>query len=274
MRVLSNSHTHTTHVDGVSAVHVLAERALELGFTSLGFTEHARQPFDDDYSLSLAAERAYIEEVSALRDEYRGRLRIWLGIERDRYSDADRNEFEYVLGAHHYFLDGAGGFYAVDGDATRLAACVDANFGGDWLRAAAAYYDAFAEYIASYKPDIIAHFDLFAKHNRKRVWFDETRPEYLRMGYNALERMIEGCGVMELNTGGVVRSAQPYPYPMPAFIKRWRELGGRVIVASDCHRAHQLDAWFERADEYLKIAGFKSRLVLGAGDALFEEVDI
>lgn len=272
MPILSNPHTHTNHVDGKNTALEMTERALELGFTSLGFSEHAKQYIDPAYSLSEAGERNYIEDVKRAREFARGRMRVFLGIERDRVSSADRALYEYVIAANHYFVLSDGSFCSVDGDVNALVPIVNALFGGDWTRAAAKYFADYAEYVADYKPDIIAHFDLIVKNNRKMRWFDEADDAYLRLGYDALERMRSGCDVMEVNTGGMARSGQPCPYPIPPFLARWRELGGRVIVSSDCHRAHQLDARFDCALGYLARAGYKSRLVLGAGDELFEEV--
>ena len=41
--------------------------------------------------------------------------------------------------------------------------------GNDWMRAAKTYFADYAGYIERQKPTIIAHFDLFAKNNRKQV---------------------------------------------------------------------------------------------------------
>jgi histidinol phosphatase-like PHP family hydrolase len=66
-------HAHTSHADGYSPARDCVRRALELGLDTLAFAEHMRRgaPWRD----------AYFEEVEALRDEYRGRLRILCGIE-------------------------------------------------------------------------------------------------------------------------------------------------------------------------------------------------
>ena len=93
-------------------------------------------------------------------------------------------------------------------------------------------------------------------------------------GKEAMRRMIRSCRVLEVNTGGMARSGQPCPYPVQPLLAFWRELGGQVIPSSDCHRAHQLDAFFDIAPEYMRAAGFTECLALGKGDRLFETVSL
>ena len=45
---------------------------------------------------------------------------------------------------------------------------------------------------------------------------------------------------MEVNTGAMARGYRPIPYPAPALLRTLRELGGRVILTSDCHDAARL----------------------------------
>ncbi len=272
MKILSNPHTHTQFVDGKNTASEMAERAFALGFTSLGFTEHASQPFDPKYALSADAEDAYISEIERLKNAYAGRMRIWRGIERDRVSTADRTKYEYILAANHYLVAENGDYTAVDSDAASVEKFVFTHFGGDWRRAFETYFSEYAEYVEREKPDIIAHFDIIAKSNRAAKWFFESGSDYINAGNAALGRMIRACGVLEVNTGGIARSGQTVPYPIKTFLKTWRDLGGSVIPSSDCHRAHQLDAWFECVYEYIESCGFDSCLRLGSGDKLFERV--
>ena len=272
MKIISNSHTHTNLVDGKSEASETALKAFGEGFVSLGFTEHAAQPLDVKYGLSAENEEKYISQIMALKSEYEGRMKIWLGTERDLLSNVKTDGYDYFLAATHYLVTPDGDIAAVDGDADRLEKWVMEHMEGDWYRAADKYFSEYAEYVEAIKPNVIAHLDLIAKSNRKRHWFDENSDAYLKSAFAAMERMIKICDVMEVNTGGIARSGQPVPYPIPALLKRWRALGGRVIPSSACHRAHQLDAWFDRIPEYLRDAGFDRMLRLGTGDDLFEEI--
>ena len=179
--------------------------------------------------------------------------------------------FEYYIAANHYFLEN-GDLAAIDGDADQLEAWVNRHLNGDWARACERYFDEYAAFIETQKPAFVAHFDLIVKSNRTRHWFDEASEAFLAPAREALSRVIRVCDVLELNTGGIARSHQPVPYPVQPILKHWRALGGRVIVNSDCHRAAQLDAWFDQAPEYLREAGFTHALQMSAGEKLFDEI--
>ena len=274
MPITSNPHNHTTYVDGKNTAPEMAKAAYDLGFTSFGFSEHAIQTIDTMYGLSEENEETYISEVRSLQKEYAGRMRIWLGMERDRMSTVDPKKYEYFLGANHYLVSDDGDWAGVDADENLLEAWVNRNAGGSWEKALQKYFREYADYIEEIHPDIIAHLDLIVKQNRKKHWFDEDSEIFLAPARAAMDRMIRVCDVMEVNTGGTARSNQPVPYPVPRLLKYWHDLGGRVIPASDCHRSYQLDAWFDRVPAYLKDAGYTKMLRLGTGDTLFEEVDI
>ena len=268
--VRSNPHTHSDMVDGKSPARETVLKAAELGFESLGFSEHAHQAdIDPRYGLKAELRPRYVAEINALRNEFGPRLRIWLGFEVDRVSDETGADADYTIGASHYLVASPEDFAGVDGDDQKLESFVVRHFGGSWLKAAEVYYDQFAEYIERRPPTIIAHFDLICKSNRKRHWFDESGP-VLEVGKAAMRRMVKSCDLMEVNTGGMARSAQPCPYPSPALLKYWAELGGRVIPSSDCHRSWQLDAAFDTVEDYMREAGFGEYTVLGSGEKLLE----
>ena len=55
---------------------------------------------------------------------------------------------------------------------------------------------------------------------------------------------------------------------------RWRELGGRVIIGSDCHDAEKLDWGFDAARALIEGAGYKTVWRLGDADELFVEDEL
>ena len=50
----------------------------------------------------------------------------------------------------------------------------------------------------------------------------------------------------------------------PFLLKRWKELGGEVILTADAHTADGLLFAFDRAAEYAKACGFDRAAVLNA----------
>lgn len=267
--IKSTPHAHTTFVDGKSSAEEMVKEAIDRGFLSLGFSEHAKQRIDPAYCLSPADEPLYIAEIKRLKEKYQGQIRIYLGIERDLYSTADRMLYDYVIAASHYFLCGDEVF-PVDGRAEDVEKNLQTFFGGNGQKMARAYYEQYAAYVEEFEPDIIAHFDLIKKNNAHNRLFDANSNEYLRIAQEAMERMIRGCDLMEVNTGGMARGYMDAPYPDVSILKKWRALGGRVIIGSDCHDKEKLDFGFDKAIEVIKAAGYTSAVALGTRQ-LFEE---
>lgn len=102
MTILSNCHTHTQFCDGRSSAEDMVLSALDKGFVSLGFTTHAPQLFDEKYCVLPSREEEYRLEILRLKEKYRNSLRIYLGIERDLFSCAAPDNYEYYLASVHY----------------------------------------------------------------------------------------------------------------------------------------------------------------------------
>lgn len=271
MKILSTPHAHTTYCDGRNTAEEMVLAAIEKGFISLGFSEHGPQNFDNSAAIKPAALLAYISEVRALSSKYACMLRIHLGIERDFYSSADRSDFDYVIGSFHYLVED-GRRVAVDGELQPLLDWRDSIYGGDGVRMACDFFRQSGEYACSYRPDIFGHFDLLKKRNGVGQIYDPENKKVIEAAFDALDMILESGALLELNTGGMARSGQKTPYPDMRYLKRWHELGGRVIVGSDCHFAPQLDYAFAEMPAYLRAAGFTTAWRLGgSGDGLFAE---
>lgn len=271
MKILSTPHAHTTYCDGKNTAEEMVLAAIEKGFVSLGLSEHGPQSFDGSAAIKPADIPAYIGEVHALIAKYAGALRLHLGIERDFYSSAERSDFDYVIGSFHYLSDN-GGRVAADGELEPLLDWRASRYGGDGVKMACDFFRQSGEYARAFRPDIFGHFDLLKKRNGGGLIYDPENKKVIEAAFDALEMILESGALLELNTGGMARSGQKTPYPDMRYLKRWRELGGRVIVGSDCHFAPQLDYAFDEMPAYLRAAGFATAWRLGAaGEELFTE---
>lgn len=278
MSFLSNAHTHSTYCDGRSTIAQTVAEARRLGFVSIGFSGHAAQGFDTDYSMTDEAQRAYFAELRALQAQG-GAPRIWAGLELDYRADPKRRQAaqqaDYIIGSTHYLtLDFHGECVAVDGDTSTLERYLKERCSGDGLRMAREYFDIHVRDTLEYRPQIIGHFDLIRKNAARLKLFDENGTAYRRLALDALERIYPCGAVLELNTGGLARGYMTEPYPTPELLNAWRELGGAVTLTSDCHDATKLDFGFDECMAALKRAGYKSVARLGTGDALWEMVGV
>ncbi|MBQ8955279.1 MAG: histidinol phosphate phosphatase [Clostridia bacterium] len=267
---LSNPHTHSVFCDGKDTVEHMAERAYDFGLVSLGFSGHGPQT---NNSFGIQSETEYAAEVRRVAGLFEGRMKIWLGIEQD-YFGYCTIPYDYRLGAVHY-LDGFDGVnHAVDHSEECFERMLREGFGGDALAMARAYYAREVAMCEKIRPDVVVHYDLLCKFNENNRFFDERDPAYLKLSLEALEAIYDGKRLLEVNTGAIARGRRTRPYPDLCQLKRWRELGGGVILGSDCHDAEKLTCGFDGAIQLIKEAGFKTIWRLGVKDELFVEETI
>ncbi len=280
MKFLSNAHTHTTYCDGRSTVQEQLAAARALGFVSLGFSGHAMQGFDWKYCMSAEGQSAYRKELRALQRECGERglaPKLYVGLEQDALVPAaekakNRADFDYIVASAHYFPEPLSGeWVSVDGDPELLKRCVAERFGGDALAMAEAYFALHGGAVENDRPDVIGHFDLVRKYS-EQIGLDTGAAAYRAAALAALERARRGCGLLEVNTGGIARGYEVTPYPAGFLLDAWRDMGGDVTLTSDCHDARFLDCAFDETLVMLRARGFRRVLRLGAGEAPWDEV--
>jgi len=110
MKFLSNAHTHTTYCDGQNDIPMMVFQAQELKFVSLGFSGHAAQGFDPDYSMTPEGQAAYLRELRSLQKKHNEEHilpKIYVGLEQDAMApqaqkDENRRNCDYIIGSTHY----------------------------------------------------------------------------------------------------------------------------------------------------------------------------
>ena len=252
----STTHNHCTWCDGKNTPEEMADAALALGFTDLGFSSHTGV----GERFGVQDEAAYAAALRALGHTLAGQLRIAVGIEHDWYHPVRHRElFDYIIGSVHE-IQGTrtGRTYIVDGPAAIVQACADEEFDGDGLAMAERFYEITAENAERYRPEIIGHFDLIVKNNAGGQFFDEESREYRKAALESLHRCMAVNPVFELNTGGIFRKYRSEPYPARFLLEELREHGARVTVNADAHETAALCFWFDEALELLESVGFRS----------------
>ena len=255
-----NLHVHSIFCDGKDAPEEMVKEAIKRGFDSLGFSIHSRVLYSP---LKMSDERIeeYKKEITRLKNEYSDKIKIFLGIEHDYYSDSSPYGFDYNLIAVHY-LNTKNGICGFDRSLEATEKYINDNFDGDGMAFAKCYYETLAISADKDKFNIIAHFDLVTKNNEKGKFFDQNSKEYLGYAFEAMDALKGKVPLFEVNTGAVARGYRSTHYPQIEILKRLRELGFGATVSSDCHDRNYLDFEFDLAEEYLRSAGFKSKFIL------------
>ena len=100
----SNLHTHTIFSDGKGSVRDNIESAILKNMSSLGFSDHSFTACDTSYCMKLEDYKNYRKVLAEMKEEYKDRLPVFTGIEKDYYSEIDASEFDYVLASIHYII--------------------------------------------------------------------------------------------------------------------------------------------------------------------------
>ncbi|MBP5340851.1 MAG: histidinol-phosphatase [Bacteroidales bacterium] len=261
--MLSNFHTHSHYCDGQGELRDYVELAVANGFDALGFSGHGPVPFENKFSIKDDQYLNYCNEVRALKEEYKDRIDISLGLEIDYIPGMledfaqliEKGGLEYVIGSVHlipandrpqsvtdlWFIDGPRQETYDNG--LRIL------FGGDIRRGVKAYFRQQNEMIVRNHPTIVGHPDKVAMHNRGR-YFSEEEPWYLNLAMETLSLIHEQGLICELNTRGIYKGRHPDYYPSRQLIKAMEQWRIPLLVSTDAHSPEDL-LRTEGAYEYL-----------------------
>ena len=250
MKLKANFHTHTVLCDGKNTPEEMVQRALELGFTHLGFSGH----MDPDIHMDLPE---YDRQIRILQEKYAGRIEILRGIELDALYDPSCGEnAEFIIGSTH-FLDVVSDIpMAVDNTEEILQRLAREFYGGDYYRLAKAYYELEAQVYDRLGCTFIGHFDLVVRFNDALHFLDEEDPRYTRPALEAMEYLVSEGVPFEINCGAVNRNRKKELYPNMFLLKSLREMGGEILINSDAHQAELLDGGFDAALKAAAACGF------------------
>ena len=255
-----NLHIHTNLCDGNDSPIEIVEAALSAGFDSIGFSAHSYMKYSCYLGYRDRTEE-YKQEVTKLKKLYEDKLKIFLGLEVDMYSEPDTKDYDYLIGSVHYLVKENEylGFDRGDEEVERI---INEYFGGNGMKYAKLYYETLAQLPDYGKFDIIGHFDIITKHSENRNFFDETSKEYLGYAFDSAEALAGKIPLFEVNTGAIARGYRTTPYPSIPIIKMLKELGFGVVITSDCHDKNKIDCYYDESVELLRNCGFKEKFIL------------
>ena len=219
----ANYHTHTRrclHASGT--VRAYAKAALQNGLSTLGFSDHVPYPFPGGYRSGFRMEVAetgdYVRELTALREEMQGRLRILIGYEAEYYPDLVLAMLDNLL---QYPCD-----YLILGQHFLKNEYDGLPSGGPFgLKSLRAYVDQCLSALETELFSCLAHPDI--------PQFTGKPEDYAR----EMERLCLGAKKLdvplELNLLGLMYGRN---YPEPAFWAVAADVGNQVILGCDAHK--------------------------------------
>ena len=260
MPYLQNIHTHSIYCDGKNTPRELVLEACRLGMTGIGLSTHTKC-FYSNYPLPPNGVAEGHAEIERLKREFKGQIEIFNGIEYDMYCGTDTAPFDFVIGAVHYLKMGDG-YFGIDVDRATMKTIINERFGGDGVALAEEYYRQIATMPQHVAADVVAHFDIIAKHCEGEPLFDMTSKRYLDAALEAVHALVPKIPIFEVSTGAITRGYRTAPYPTLPILKEIRAAGGGVIISSDCHDLRYLTNAFDVALDVIEAAGFSEVQIL------------
>ena len=251
---LPDYHVHTFrcgHAGGASRDFVL--RAIELGLSEIGFTDHIPLYFlpeaQRDPKLAMREDQfdGYVREVEGLREEFRGRIAVRLGLEADYVEGREddlarwlqRADWDLVLGSVHW----------VAGDWIDDPARSPARFEREGAeRLYDEYYRLLARAARTGFFDVLTHFDLPKKHgHRPAATRHAAEDEALAAAKQA------GCAV-EISSAGL-RKPVAEAYPEARLLSRMAAAGIPLTFSSDAHAPAEVGWGYAKTLQLAREAG-------------------
>ena len=226
-------HAHTTFCDGKSSPEEMVLSAIEKGLEEFGLSGHSYTPFDESYCMSREGTEEYKKEVLLLKEKYKDKISLKLGIEQDLFSPEKTDAYDYVIGSVHYFKFG-GEYVPVDNNAKTLLEAAEKYCGGDIYALTEKYYEQVA-LLKDMRPNIIGHFDLIMKFNENGELFDKANERYRKAWQRAANALLELNVPFEINTGAISRGVRTTPYPDDEIYRYLKDRGASFIFSSDSH---------------------------------------
>lgn len=253
--ILADYHIHTNFsTDSDTAPRAQIEKAIELGLKEICFTDHMDYDFPTgEFVFSI---EDYLRELRKLKKEFKDKISIKIGVELglqpnlklplDFYNHLDNLSFDFIIGSTH-LINKMDPYYPEFWQGKTESEC---------------YREYFEETLKNIKKfdcfDVYGHIDYIARYapskNKNNTYSYEAYSDILD---EILSTLIAKQKGIECNTAGF-KYGLNHPNPEAALIKRYIELGGKIItIGSDGHKPKYLAYDFYKIPDILKSCNVK-----------------
>jgi len=257
--IFADYHVHTnfsTDADRSAAMETMVKSAIKRGLREIVITDH-QDYVDDGLIVRFSADLdACMTELLRLKEKYADKINLLLGVEvgitpsqarviEERFA---KYPIDFIIGSSHDPPVGTPYYFA-------------GYFEGKTKREA--FDEYFSQTIANIRStsgyDVYGHLDYIFRYSSVFNAYPENGLNYLDYADaidEILKELISRGKGLELNTSGFKYGLNTV-HPQPDILKRYRELGGEIIViGSDAHAPEEIANGFDKAEAILKECGF------------------
>ncbi|PLT29883.1 phosphoesterase [Peribacillus deserti] len=248
-------HTHHDrcgHARGTIRDYI--EAAIKKGLHIIGISDHSPYFSSDEdqlyphIAMAKSAFPEYVAEILQLKEEYKGKIEVLLGVESDffpKHADVyrthlDKYPFDYIIGSVHY-VDDISIFHK-----ERWAGLTDQQK----VQTKENYYKLVEHSARSGMFQILGHIDAM-----KGFY-----PSFSSIQTDAIEQTLKVISeydiAIEVNTSGKTKDCGGW-YPADEILERALHYGVNITFGSDAHDPERIGDDFELVQKRLKEIGFK-----------------
>ncbi len=257
---LTNYHSHCDMCDGHAPMERFVEEAVACGMSAYGITSHTTFPVGDR-SLQPHTYPLYFTETARLREHYRNKIELYVGLEID-YIDEERNPAsaiyrdmptDYTIGSVHFIPTNNGEWMCVDGAYNKFRERMQHYFGDDIREIVTRFYRQSSNLIRCGHFTMHGHPDKIALNASQFQADITTEPWYEEMAVSHLRSLAGGDFLVELNTKAWEEHKRLFP--SVELLPLVKKLGLRLVVNSDCHYPDKVNSGRYEALQILRQAG-------------------
>ena len=247
-----DTHMHTDFSGDCTSTPVsMIESAIEKGLTGICITDHLDYdyPEDIDFEIDLPV---YLQKIRELQEIYKNKIEILFGVElgiqphlADRLAKVTATyPFDYVIGSSH-LVHNKDPYYPEFYQDRSEEACYREYFESIYEN----LHLSFTDY------DSYGHLDYTVRYGPNKNQF-YTYEKYADILDAILETLIRKEIALEVNTAGF-KYRLGHPNPAEDVIRRYRDLGGRLItIGADAHKPEHIAFDFQKIPALLQACGF------------------
>lgn len=263
--ILADYHLHTDFsIDSDTPMEDMVKQAIALGLERICFTDHVEfdLPAMPDGS-AYEFDPAYLSEISRLREQYAGSIKILAGAELGVTSHIAQTleqftaqyPFDFIIASSHVV-------HGLDPYDPRYW---DGISGEEGLMR---YFRTIVENVRTFRNfDTYGHIDYVIRYipevqsGAASAYGLYSYDKFSDILDEILKTLIAAGKLMEINTSGF-KYGLGHPHPYEDVIKRYFELGGQyVTIGSDAHAPAHIAYCFENVRQFLLSIGIKEYAV-------------